>query len=521
MKIFKLLFAFCLSIAGFFPLNQALAETQNPETELLFDLHFAGLKTLKVGDQGVFLKNILTTPGTKDVQQYLAKRMAETGLHSFCGTNAINTLLDNEIYVLKLKSPEVFVFAAKLGPIDALGRYKAAKALIPSEKAIVETKTLPGGKAESWTVPSESGSSKTISYGNGWFLYASYPNTAKDLIPQTLTLGEYPLTSLGTNYLTLKADWEEIGIKAPLTENFKKIDLTCWQQGDNVRSKFKVQLKDKMNLSQAEWKLPKDIVSDPTVQFTALRGSDQILAKNDFWKSISGGQISPDQCYLYAHNGNPFSTTVLLNTTNSLNGVKDIGNGLNTWFTQNYKDIKFPQMAINTNAVELGWFGWPLITPFVRRAINNESAGYVMCGLILKRPHGKPLSDELWGNITKDPKLFYYSWEITGYRLPQWQAVNSLFRSLLSSPVERKHIDPKTATKEEIATQKKELNNRKLQKQREEKVAGWIVNISKNLGNCITTGIQESEDTLVFERQSACGFTALELWFLTEWIMDR
>jgi hypothetical protein len=76
-------------------------------------------------------------------------------------------------------------------------------------------------------------------------------------------------------------------------------------------------------------------------------------------------------------------------------------------------------------------------------------------------------------------------------------------------------------TPEELKARQEEANQRKLKNQRDEKVSNWLTSASDSLGNCVTLGRQLSAQELFFERQSSCGLSALELWILGEWLMDR
>ena len=62
---------------------------------------------------------------------------------------------------------------------------------------------------------------------------------------------------------------------------------------------------------------------------------------------------------------------------------------------------------------------------------------------------------------------------------------------------------------------------KKAKEKRTSNVFAWAYITRERLGNSITKGHQTAPNELYFERMSTCGLSALELWFLCEWLADR
>ncbi|MCK9314706.1 MAG: hypothetical protein M0Q48_00985 [Verrucomicrobia bacterium] len=515
-------------IAAVFFLGCGAAETWAQNSQETFYLRFTGLKNLKRGSDGTLLKAVLKKPETTFVQKIFAQRLADENALSFLGNTPLDTLWDDEVYALATggESPS-FVFAARLGPQESKKRFDALRSARKGEGVLNSEKETVNPE-ESWVLQDASGVSRAVAHGCGWLMYYTWTgDKVPQAIPTGLIHGSKAVPALGTNSLELRMNVDAcrpfLGKLAPLSQSVSSVKLLGWLQGENVQSRLWVELKEEVKLTQNPWQFPTNIVIDPLVQLTALRGSGDVVQKSDWWKEVTKGEVTaPDQMYLFARNGTPFLTTLLAANPKPAEAVGKLGWGLTQWMTNSHPNMGYPpQLAVNTNAVELGWVGWPIVTPYLRAAKDGEK-DYLMGGAILGYPKGTPLPPELWNAITKEEDTFLYSWEITGQRFPQLQVLNGLFKMIMrDAPEKVKRKAKADMTPEELEARKVEANQRKIKNQRDEKVSNWLTSASDNLGNCVTLGRQLSSRELYFERQSSCGLSALELWILGEWLMDR
>jgi hypothetical protein len=102
----------------------------------------------------------------------------------------------------------------------------------------------------------------------------------------------------------------------------------------------------------------------------------------------------------------------------------------------------------------------------------------------------EPLPPELIGEITKKSNLIAYGWELTGERLKQWRSFFQLWQLL---------FHPGIANAGTPAHK-------------------WIDALSTKLGNAGTEVTLTAPDEVTVVRNSATGFTAVELSCLAYWL---
>jgi len=511
-----------------FILGCGVSEARAEKAQEAFYLRFTGLKNIRRSADGTLLKAILKKPETVFVQRIFAQRLADEGFLPFLGNAPLETLWDDEVYALAGggETP-FFMFAAKLGPVEAQKRFDALRAARKDE-GILKSETGTVNREESWVLEDGSGVSKALAHGCGWLMYYTWKGEAvPQAIPTDLIHGSYTIPALETNSLELRMNVDAcrpyLGKLAPLSREVSSVKFLGWLQGENVQSRLWVRLKEEVKLVQSQWQFPTNIVMDPVVQLTAFRGGADLIQKSGWWKEVTQGEVeAPEQMYLFARNETPFLTTLLADMPQPAEAVRKLGWGLTQWATNSHPKMSHPpQLAVNTNAIELGWVGWPIITPYLRAAKDGEKE-YLMGGAILGYPKGSPLPADIWNAISREEDTFLYSWEITGQRFPQLQVLNGLFKMLMrDAPPKVTRTAKADLTPEELKARQEEANQRKLKNQRDEKVSNWLTSASDSLGNCVTLGRQLSAQELFFERQSSCGLSALELWILGEWLMDR
>lgn len=523
--------------------TSACAENTNE----VFSLHFAGLKDLdrpqmaaaKSGAKdagGDLLRKMLNKTETANIKKIFYTRLADSKLFPFMGSRPMLTLLDCELYAAKeVGGAPSFVFASKLGRRDSEERYELVRKEIAANlgvegKVSAISKDNGTNKGEIWsTVDEKNGKSIVVSHGSGWYLYYEWQGNgeAPKSLPTELVRGENVLPDLGTNRLTLNLNVDALSKEntnvCPVLANVSTISLNGYLHEENVRTSCRVKMKQAVNFVQNDWILPTNIIKDPIIQLSALRGASNLFAASPWWQKYGKAVQTPNVLFLSASAEVPFQTAVIVDSGEIKKSVSILSQSIDKWLAEAYPNNSHPTLAANSNAVEVGWFGWPILKPYLR-GIKDGEQEYMMMGLLLGPIKGDPLSPELWKQITSNDKLFYYSWEITGARFKQDQAMNSLLKMLFKSPVDREEMikkreERKNADPKELA---KLQNEAKLKKLREKTLSDWMTkSIQDCLGNSITKGTQVSETELLFERQSSVGLTAQEFWWLCEWILDR
>ena len=143
----------------------------------------------------------------------------------------------------------------------------------------------------------------------------------------------------------------------------------------------------------------------------------------------------------------------------------------------------------SSDANGLAWTGNPFLEPHLQ-SVKTPEGEFAFVGLFPNRPSSRlPLPPDLLKEITGRTNLVYYDWELTGPRIESLLYIGQFFRF-----VSHKAQLPPSAT------------------------LTWLNNATTNLANCVTEIAQTKPEQLSLVRQSSCGFSALELHALGDWL---
>ncbi len=506
----------CLLTIAFLWAGTTAPAAQTANEEEILSFHFTGIKNIKRSNKGTQLKELLKLPLSLEVQKILIDKLFKTKTISFLGDKPIPNLLDNEIYIQIIgEEKPAFLFAAKIGSSEAQKIFNSLRAK-EKNAGTLKTEQNTVNKEETWT-RTQDGTTKVLGYGCGWIIYYTY---SQDQLPKKLAVnlihGQQPADKILNNIVLMDLKVPLLskifGKSCPLLKNVESISLRAWPEEENIRLSARTLLIEEADMLSQNWNLPTNIITDPLSHLTAIRNSEKIFENMPHWNEIAPQANAPKQLYIYNYDV-PFYTILLGSSETAPADVPKMGNGITACLSKYFPEIRNPlQFAVNTNNVEVGWVGWPMLTPTLR-AVSDNKQNYLMAGTVAALPKGTPLAPELWNAISKNPKLFFYSWELTGHTLPQWQMLFPLVKMELSKPEPIVRTGRKDLTKGKTAASKNSSP--------ESKVFNWTIAARQYLGNCITRAEQTSPKELLIERNASIGLSSLELWILTEWLSDR
>jgi hypothetical protein len=269
---------------------------------------------------------------------------------------------------------------------------------------------------------------------------------------------------------------------------FPSLSLSIAGESENVRTRGQLTFPGPLRFQFDDWQVPTNIIQQPLIGFTAVRGFGPGLSTVPFWKHLQAGP-APDQAFVWTLRGMPFLTYAITPLVEGSNTVTSFTQYLlsnaNSWMSTN----AFGRLAGTTNSDELSWIEVPLISPFTK-LVRAEDRDYALAGLVgipLQRSiFPSPLLEEL-GQHTN---LVCYDWELTGERVESVLSSSQILRFLF----------------------------RKSQLPTDSVVVTWSKAIAPRLGNCATAVTQVAPDSLSFRRRSTIGFSSLELNLLADWV---
>lgn len=277
--------------------------------------------------------------------------------------------------------------------------------------------------------------------------------------------------SLGWN---LPADWPGIS-------------LTVTSDGQNVLTRGNLNFARSLPFELEPWNIPTNLIHDPLVGFTAVRGVSSWLSSLKIWNDLQLG-APPKQLYLWALSGIPIQTYFAAAMPDAAKPRSQIASRLlsegNAWLATNGMGT-FQQSSNDVT----GWVGVPFASPHFE-VLTNGTVEYLYGGFFPLGATTNPLPVELYYAVTNSINLALYDWEITAPRVDGWIFLGQTLRLMLGKP--------------QLPVGSAGLT--------------WLQTAGPKLGNCATRLTLTGTNQLAFARSSSIGFTGFELHLLADWL---
>jgi hypothetical protein len=302
-----------------------------------------------------------------------------------------------------------------------------------------------------------------------------------------------PFTGSGTN-LWIEADLDlrrlvaGLGRDLGLPPQCPRIAFEAVGDGENVRTKGEFTFPQPVQLELEPWAVPTNLIHDPLIAFSAVRGLKPWLSGSKPWAGLGLGE-APGQFFAWAQGGTPFELYAAMATPEASNQVYTIRQRLltegNQWLTTNAPG----RFEAATNSAGVLWKNLPYMEPFLRSEKCGD-AEFVFGGLLPMLQAKRPAPPELLEQLFTQTNLVCYDWELTEPRIEGWLHVGQLFRLVLH----KAQLAPDSAS------------------------VVWLRAISPKLGNCTTVLAATGPNQLSFMRKSSAGLTSAELHLLADWL---
>ncbi len=260
-------------------------------------------------------------------------------------------------------------------------------------------------------------------------------------------------------------------------------ELHVKSQGKSIRSEGKFHFAEDLPFKLTKWEIPTNTIREPLLAFTAAQGVGERLAGHGAFKK----HPAPSQLFVWSEGSSPFSTYVAGKVGDAAGFVRDFATGIN--LAEAGKKM-VGQLQYNTNQNALYLTGLPVAVPFLKPAHPGD-LNFVFGGVMpLSEFAGSPMPAELARELTSRTNLVYYDWEITGARGSHIRPI-SQFAALAVRRTIAEFQDP---------------------------ASKWWVAAEPKLHNTITEITQSGPRELALVRSSETGFSAVELYAMTQWI---
>jgi hypothetical protein len=313
------------------------------------------------------------------------------------------------------------------------------------------------------------------------------------LDPTTRKVRPAPASPAGNDYW-LDADLDLGGVSRALslgwslTEGWPRIAATWTGQGDRIRTTGKLSFTKPLDLQLEPWNFPTNLIREPLVSFSAVRGLRPWLAGQK-WLQHFQIQPVPDQFCAWASGPTPLLTFAATPMTNAPALLQTVGprivTELNPWVSSN----AFGAVGYSNEPASLAWSGIPMFAPDIETIVTP--GGTFLLGRVGAEPPGagKLAPPELFAQLTR-ANLVYYDWEITQAKLAHWVYLSQTARLAFVLP----QLPPESAA------------------------FAFLLAAAPKLGNAGTEVTQDGPTSLSFVRNSTLGFTGVELHFLADWL---
>jgi hypothetical protein len=302
-----------------------------------------------------------------------------------------------------------------------------------------------------------------------------------------------PFQSRATNFwfeaenINLNQMQRLVGLR--LTQELPTVSFTMIGDGENVRTRGQLNFSKPLALELEPWTIPTNLISAPLVSFSAIRGFRPWLSALKTWTDLQP-RTPPNQLYLWAIDSIPIGTYFAVPHREASNLVARISDLVlqkgRAFFATN--DVARFEKAQTYNGLQ--WRGLPALSPFIK-SFQTNGQSFVLGGtFILDQAHLPPPAELVQQVLAGPTNLIAYDWELTGPRKEQLNYIAPFIR---------------------FASYKEQMTDAQASR-------ALIDAASASLGNCGTIFTLSSPNQISFSRRSSCGFTAIELDLLADWL---
>jgi hypothetical protein len=267
-------------------------------------------------------------------------------------------------------------------------------------------------------------------------------------------------------------------------EDFPALDLAFGSKADDVRATGVLTFAKPISWRPDPWRIPRNIIKDPLVSFTAANGIAPWLEKFQLFQEMRLSNPL-NQVYGWSQSGLPLLIYGAAAVKDSTNSVTELAGKLPPAVYNFMGQTKVGEFFWASNRAEIFWQGLPIMAPRLK-AVSEPAGQYVTGELFPASPRATNAPPELFAQVSGKNNLVYYSWEITEVRISSWRQFFQL--APLFAPARQVPTD--------FPAQK------------------WLQAVGPKLGNTITEVTYVSPRQMNFTRRGNLGLSGFELVLL-------
>ena len=298
---------------------------------------------------------------------------------------------------------------------------------------------------------------------------------------------EYPA---GGDFLRVEADWPRLKDWTPFFAPYPILPMTMRvnAESDYVRTLAEFISASPIHLAHDAWKIPTNIISEPLVSFTAVRGARPFLREMKLVRDLELDPV-PDQVVVWGQRIMNGQTMIAVPAENADRRMTSLASNLPSAIISRMNGQSTGNIYWKSNQFELGWAGLPVILPFAR-ALQTNGQQYLVAGLFPYLMETNPPPPELYQQLFEQEDVLYYDWEITEHRLIH----NRHYYQMIDIFSDRHTIKTDAP------------------------VFVWMSDVHARLGNAVTEGRMDGPRKIRFSRRSHLGLTGFELVTFMRWL---
>ena len=236
------------------------------------------------------------------------------------------------------------------------------------------------------------------------------------------------------------------------------------------------------------WQYPTNLIHDPLVSLTAIRGvTPQVLGLLGLDSYLQGQEIGA--MYLWAQAESPFQSYAVVHVNDSASVLKAANAELSRRYSTNAEPGKLDGLVMYDGEKQiLGLSSAPGVLPMLSGA-ENQKPGFLGFSLVPRQRSVQPVPKELLQQL-QQPGLVVYDWEITSENFVHWWAnlqVRDLSLGLNPAPGDG-------------------LANL------------WLTDTLGKVDNTVTQVRQSGPGTFTWSRKAPVGLSAMEWVLLGRWL---
>lgn len=483
--------------------------------------HFAGLNGVAERADLNTIQAILGLPASRQLVDSISLKLG-SGLPAWLGPTSSNAndqatnlqplarvLLQSESYLqVRARDRQVssWGLAARIGEAEA-GRF------LRELDRILATRS-PGG-----TNPRADHLAAT----NGWLLLGRGEGAFEEL-RATIARQGMPTAPSNHHLLSVDADLATIVSLAgwrseppgPIAQ-WPKVQLTVEPRNGRLRTTGHLAFSRPLGLALVPWQVPRTVLHDPLIGFTAVQGADTWLRRLALFADLKVSEW-PRQMFFWSLAADPWLQYFAGTAESPTNFIAHVAPALpprlmanTTWQGQSFG------LRITNNASRVELRGLPFFAPFLE-AIREGNQPMIFGGLFLPTKSGQPAPEELLQQVAGRTNLVLYDWELTGGTMIQTNPPGTAGPRVITNHIGRLRQFKELAQFGQILSRPPaQLPNTPTG---EVLIPGeaWINAALPLLGESITELTLTGPDRLQLVRHSQVGLGSLELIHLLRWL---